>query len=101
MSNDTPNPLQGYTLEKFKKGWAVRNRNGEFLGWGDEEGEQDNYHWTYQRSEVDIKTLYRDSEKDTKAILLDALNSWDAEQKEFTEKPSQIIKLLVSGVLVV
>lgn len=88
--------LSQYVLEKYKKGWVIKKltSGGSWLAFGDEEGDEDRYDWISQHTSTPYwSVLCFASAEAAKARLIQVLKLWDEEKKEFTEKPTEIIKL--------
>ncbi len=62
------NPLNGFQIEKYHAGYCVRNPKGEYLWFGSDDGEENNYFFTEGRRAKygeysDTKTEYTNSKE--------------------------------------
>lgn len=83
-------PLEGFQLEKYPAGWCVRNPKGEYLWYGSDDGEEENYFFTDspRRTRIDECSATKTCYSLTKSGAISDLKKWmKQELEDYNEIP--------------
>lgn len=74
-------PLFGYSLEKYHAGWCVKNPKGEYLWFGSDDGEEDNFFFS-NSARTTKKSEYSDTKTCFSMTLAGAMSDLKAWMKQ-------------------